>query len=144
MKQIKSYDDFLNEEIKFNKIPDFESINKFNKIPDFEFTNKVKTIKIDINGEKIEALVGAKNALANTGYEIIPDDTFYFKTDKENTEKLKNLGIMGVEFIDTVEDKITFKTEDGTSTYNFKVVLFSKQELKKWEGEEGEYVTWKM
>ena len=144
MKQIKSYDDFLNEEIKFNKIPDFESIKKVKKIPDFEFTNKVKTIKIDINGEKIEALAGAKNALANTGYEIIPDDTFYFKTDKENTEKLKNLGITGVEFIDSVENKITFKTEDGTSTYNFKVVWFSKQELKNREGEEDEYVTWKI
>ena len=144
MKQIKSYDDFLNEEIKINKIPDFESINKIKKIPDFEFTNKVKKIIIDIDGEKIEALAGAKNALANTGYEIIPDDTFYFKTDKENTEKLKNLGITGVEFIDSVENKITFKTEDGTSTYNFKVVWFSKQELKNREGEEDEYVTWKI
>ena len=144
MKQIKSYDDFLNEEIKFNKIPDFESINKIKKIPDFEFTNKVKKIIIDIDGEKIEALAGAKNALANTGYEILPDDTFYFKTDKENTEKLKNLGITGVEFIDPNENKITFKTEDGTSTYNFKVILFSKQELKNREGEEGEYVTWKI
>ena len=132
MKQIKSYDDFLNEKIKFNKIPDFE------------FTNKVKKIIIDIDGEKIEALAGAENALANTGYEIIPDDTFYFKTDKENTEKLKNLGITGVEFIDPIENKITFKTEDGTSTYNFKVVWFSKQELKNREGEEGEYVTWKI
>ena len=132
---ILKYDDFINE--------------WFNKLPNFEFDSKLKKIIINVEGDKVEAYVGAWEGYESESDGVGPGEyknTYYFKSDKENADKLKEHNIISVESVNDKNRIIIFKkTNDELLTCTFKVKFFSKSELNDWKDvEEGGYITWKL
>lgn len=126
-----------------------ESIfGRLNKLPDFEFESKVKKIIIDLEGDKVVALAGASNVFEeeNGSISFLPVNSFYFKTDKENTKILKKHDIKEISEIDPDDGVITFTKNNGEEIdCYFRVKWFSSSELKWNRGvKDGEFVTWKI
>lgn len=123
-----------------------QKFEKFNKLSDTEFTNKVKIIMIDFDGTIIKALAGGANRMTIEGDVEYMDNTFYFKTDKENTFLLRKLNIDSINMIDTHNDNIIFNMNDGTTkSCKFRIKLFSGRKLIDWHlYDDDEYVTWKI